>query len=231
MQEAAIAERIKALGSPAVSELMSLPIQRGGVEAKFGLDLKPYFAKIAGADQPGTYLIGLRPADGGKRQWLRAQVTDLTLSAVEEAARVHFAVTSLQHGQAGGRGAGSGSEGVRDDKFITLAEGVTDADGASPGRLDKAADLKRRSDIKRGDRHQGRWTRWSSSPIARPSQYARENWSKPERARGSPGPSIPSATALRRRARCAMCSPSGRSTGPKKPCTSRASCAIISAAS
>ena len=40
--------RIRSLGSPAVSELVSLPITRGGAEAKFGLDMKPLLAKIAG---------------------------------------------------------------------------------------------------------------------------------------------------------------------------------------
>jgi hypothetical protein len=50
---------------PAVSEIVRLPTQRGGVEAKFGLDLKGQFAKIAGADQPGTYLVGLRPTTAG----------------------------------------------------------------------------------------------------------------------------------------------------------------------
>ena len=79
-QRDAIAARIKALGSPAVSELVPLPIRRGGVAAKFGLDLKPLLAKIAGANQPGAYLVGLRPVDGADRRWLRVQVTDLTLS-------------------------------------------------------------------------------------------------------------------------------------------------------
>ncbi len=41
----AMAERIVALGSPAASELMALPIHRGGVDAKFGLDLAPVLAK------------------------------------------------------------------------------------------------------------------------------------------------------------------------------------------
>ncbi len=91
----AIAARIKALGSPAVSELAALPIQRGGADAKFGLDLKPCFARIKGPDQPGAYLVGLRPIAGGKRNWMRVQVTDLTLTAVEEADRVRFFVTSL----------------------------------------------------------------------------------------------------------------------------------------
>src|SRR5262249_3177090 len=72
----AIAARIRALGSPAVSELVTLPIAHGGVEARFGLDMKPLFQKIAGADQPGAYLVGLRTLDGGERRWVRVQVTD-----------------------------------------------------------------------------------------------------------------------------------------------------------
>ncbi len=58
---AAIMARIGALGSPAVSELAALPIQRGGAGAKFGLDLKPFLARIKGADEPGAYLVGMRP--------------------------------------------------------------------------------------------------------------------------------------------------------------------------
>src|SRR5262249_58129930 len=91
----AIVARIKALGSPAVSEFVTLPIQRGGIEAKFGIDLGPYFARIAGVEQPGSYLVGLRTTDGVKRQWMRVQVTDLTVSTVEEADSGRFVVTSL----------------------------------------------------------------------------------------------------------------------------------------
>ena len=68
ISRAAMRARIHGLGSPAVSELVGLPIVRGGVEAKFGLDLKPLFQKISGADQPGTYLVGLRPLDGPSRR-------------------------------------------------------------------------------------------------------------------------------------------------------------------
>jgi alpha-2-macroglobulin len=185
VQEAAIAARIKALGSPAVSELMSLPIQRGGVEAKFGLDLKPRFAKIAGADQPGTYLVGLRPTTGGKRQWMRAQVTDLTLSAVEEAARVHFAVTSLSTAKPV-EGARVRLEGLREDTFIPLADGVTSADGTFTWVVDRpgaaAADLKKNeATVKRVIISKGADT-LVIEPDRAPSQYMRENWSKPDAA-------------------------------------------------
>ena len=56
-------------------------------------------SRIAGAGQPGTYLVGLRPVDGPNRVWLRVQVTDLSLTAVEEADRVRFSVTSLATAQ------------------------------------------------------------------------------------------------------------------------------------
>lgn len=172
----AIVARIKALGSPAVSELMSLPIQRGGAAAKFGLDLKPLFAKIAGAEQPGAYLIGMRTVDGASRRWLRVQVTDLTLSTVEEPGRVRFAVTSL----ATARPIGEAQvilQGVRDEKFVTLASGTTNADGMftwSPANRPKAR-IKRIVVTKGVDT-------LVLEPERGPAEYARENWTKPEDA-------------------------------------------------
>ena len=47
-----MAARINALGSPAISMLMDLPIHRGGIDAKFGLDLAPSLASIAGPAPP-----------------------------------------------------------------------------------------------------------------------------------------------------------------------------------
>jgi uncharacterized protein YfaS (alpha-2-macroglobulin family) len=173
-ETAAIAARIKTMGSPAVSELLSLPIQRGGPEAKFGLDLKPHFAKIAGADQPGTYLVGLRPTNGGKRQWLRAQVTDLSLSAVEEAGRVYFAVTSLSTAKPVPQ-AQVRLEGVRSDKFVTLAQGITGVDGAFTWVLEKRDE----AEIKRVVVTKGLDT-LVIEPNRAPAEYAHENWSKPE---------------------------------------------------
>src|SRR6185312_15081649 len=58
-----LSAQIKALGSPSISDLIDLPLRKGGAAAKFGVDLKPYFARIGGADQPGTYLVGLRRLD------------------------------------------------------------------------------------------------------------------------------------------------------------------------
>ena len=128
IEQADIQARIAALGSPAISDLVDLPIQRGGTDAKFGIDVAPLLTRIAGAGQPGAYLVGLRPVDGANRTWLRIQVTDLSLTAVEEPERVRFAVTSL----ATARPVADAEvrlEGLHDDKFVTLERGVTGADG------------------------------------------------------------------------------------------------------
>ncbi|MBG0809062.1 alpha-2-macroglobulin [Methylosinus sp. H3A] len=175
-EASAIAERIKALGSPAVSALLDLPIRRNGADAKFGLDLSSEFAKIAGAGQPGTYLIGLRAVDEKKRHWLRAQVTDLSVSAIEERARVRFAVTSLSTAQPVA-GAEVRLEGVTGDKFITLARGTTDNSGFfayDPGKRAEA-------DVRRIVVTKGLDTLAIDANDA-PSEYARENWTKPDGA-------------------------------------------------
>ncbi len=170
----AIRARIKALGSPAISELARLPIRRGGAGAKFGLDLKPLLAKIAGADQPGTYLVGMRALNGGTREWMRIQVTDLTLSAVEETSRVRFAVTSLASAQPVAQ-AQIRLDGLRDDKFVTLVSGTTDSEGAFTWTLNDRAE----AEIKRIVVTKG-LDALILEPGDGPRQYAKDNWTKPE---------------------------------------------------
>jgi alpha-2-macroglobulin len=123
-----IATRIKSLGSPSVSELMALPDSSDGAEAKFGLDLQPLLARIAGAQQPGTYLVGLRALHSQERHWIRLQVTDLSLTTVEEPGRVRLDVTSLATAQPV-VGAQIRIEGLDDKEYRVLAEGTTDAQG------------------------------------------------------------------------------------------------------
>jgi alpha-2-macroglobulin len=169
----AIAARIRALGSPAVSDLVALPIARGGVEARFGLDLKPQFQKIAGSDQPGTYLVGLRTLDGSKRRWVRVQVTDLTLTTVEEADRVRFTVTSLATAKPIA-GAEIRLEGARDDEFVTLARGVTGADGGFAWTAQEIPHVAlRRIVVTKGT------DILVLEPGRGPPQYEAENWSQP----------------------------------------------------
>ncbi|MGJ0395480.1 MAG: alpha-2-macroglobulin family protein [Methylocystis sp.] len=170
----AIKERIKWLGSPAVSRLVDLPIRRNGPDAKFGVDLKEDFAKISGRDQPGTYLVGMRAVDDDKRRWLRVQITDLSLSAIEEPTRVRFAVTSLATTQPVGN-AQIRVEGVRDDKFVTLASGATDASGFYSWTPDKRGGAQaRRIVVNKG------LDTLVVDPAGAPSEYSHEMWSKPE---------------------------------------------------
>ncbi|MBX5199325.1 alpha-2-macroglobulin [Rhizobium sp. NZLR10] len=172
----AIQARVKALGSPAISEFVDLPIHKGGVDTKFGLDLKSFFARIAGPDQPGTYLVGLRAVDNQTRHWLRVQVTDLTLSAVEEQDRVRFAVTSLAKGNPIS-GAQIRLDGLRDGKFVTLATGTTDAQGFFSWELQQRADAKiRRVIVTKG------LDTLVVDPDHAPAQYAADNWTKPSAA-------------------------------------------------
>ena len=218
---AAMAARIGAMGSPAASDLLALPHAPGGAEAKFGLDLAPLLARIAGAQQAGTYLIGLRPLQAAKRQWLRAQVTDLSLTAIEEATRIRFAVTSLATAQPVA-GAQIRIEGVADKEFRTIASGVTDADGGwTLAARDGVLAAPQRIVVVKGTdtlvlRHD-----------ARPGGLCARATGRSRAAPGSAGRSrrTASARARRSRARSATCSPSGRSTGRRKPWRSAASCA------
>ncbi len=175
----AMAQRIIALGSPAASELVALPIRRGGVDAKFGLDLGPVLARIAGPRAPGAYLVGLRTLDGAARQWARLQVTDLSLTGVEEADRVRFAVTSLATAQPVA-GAEIHLDGLRDNRFITLAQGTTAADGSwtmpaplARGRDGSDATIRRITVTKATDT-------LVIEPGRGPQVYADGRWSKPE---------------------------------------------------
>lgn len=174
----AMALRILALGSPASSEMMALPIHRDGVDAKFGLDFAPSLARIAGPRAPGTYLVGLRTTDGAARQWTRLQVTDLSLTAVEEPDRVRFAVTSLATAEPVA-GAQIRLDGMRDDGFVMLAQGTTGADGSwtmavplARGVDGKPAEILRIVVIKATDT-------LVLEPRRGPQQYASGNWTRP----------------------------------------------------
>ena len=126
--------QIATLGSPPVSALVTLPLRREGGAASFGLDLRPQLEAIAGKDAPGTYLVGLRDLAGGEeRSWMRLQVTDLTLSTLEEPEQVRFVVSSLSTGRPVAA-ARVRIEGVRldprGDHWETFGKGETDALGA-----------------------------------------------------------------------------------------------------
>jgi alpha-2-macroglobulin len=148
-----LAQQIRALTlvSPAVSEIVRLPLRKDGSAAAFGLDLAPFLRRVGGAGQPGTYLVGMRRLDGStERHWMRLQVTDLSLSTVEEPAAVVFAVTSIATGLPV-PGARVRLETLRGNwqarEWATLAEGRTDERGlwrwAAPGRPDRPVSMQR----------------------------------------------------------------------------------------
>ena len=90
---------IRGLPAPPVSTLVQLPLP-GGDAARFGLDLEHHLESLSGADRSGSYLVGLRRLDGeAERSWMRLQVTDLSLTTIEEGRRVVFVVTSLRTAQ------------------------------------------------------------------------------------------------------------------------------------
>ncbi|HYA80949.1 MAG TPA: alpha-2-macroglobulin, partial [Methylocystis sp.] len=186
IEAAAIKERLKALGSPAVSRLVDLPLRRGGGDAKFGLDLSEDLAHINGRGQPGAYLIGLRAPNEDARHWLRVLVTDLSLSAIEEPGRVRFAVTQLSDARPVS-GAQVRIEGVKEDKFVTLAQGTTDASGFwtwTPSSKPPAAKGGDAEEVKEPTLRRVVVVKGQDvlvvDPDSAPSEYAKENWSKPE---------------------------------------------------
>ncbi|MFZ5481953.1 MAG: alpha-2-macroglobulin [Myxococcota bacterium] len=147
----ALAAQIRALGSPPRSALVDLPLRPAAGAARFGLDLAPHLAYVSGKGAPGTYLVGVRNLDASTtRSYLRLTVTDLSLTAVEEADAVRFLVTSLSSGSPLGgvevrlEGAREGDEGLA---WATLASGKTGADGAwvfrAPGETGDGARLMR----------------------------------------------------------------------------------------
>jgi hypothetical protein len=94
-----LTRQLRTLGSPPLSAIVKLPLRSTGSAARFGLDLEPHLAAISGKQQPGTYLVGIRKLDEtAQRSWIRVQVTDLTLSTIDEEDSVKFAVNSLSTG-------------------------------------------------------------------------------------------------------------------------------------
>ncbi|MFB4203400.1 alpha-2-macroglobulin [Arhodomonas sp. KWT2] len=128
-----VAAQIATLGSPSISEIVDLPLEHGDPAARFGLDLQPRLRRLAGETGPGTYLVGVRRLGAGsERQWVRVQVTDLSLTVVEAEDRVHFVVTSLDSGKpVPGARVRVQTRARGDDRLLdTVVDGRTDGDGA-----------------------------------------------------------------------------------------------------
>lgn len=172
----ALARHLRTLGSPPVSTIVKLPLRATGSAARFGIDLAPHFAVISGRQQPGTYLVGIRRLDEStQRSWVRVQVSDLSLTAVEEESGVKFAVNSLSTG-APVSGAEIRVEGARNRDWVTLLQASTGPDGTyrwqAPGR-DRGGASVRRIVVR-----QGRDV-LVLDPTRAPDRYADNQWSGP----------------------------------------------------
>ena len=121
--------QLAAMGSPPVSEIITLPLKKTKGAANFGIDVSNHLKKISGNNAPGTYLLGIRRLeDKGKRSWIRIQVTDLSLTTVENSNEVKFVVTSLRTGQPVPNTTIS-VEGTKKRKWTTVTSGITGKDG------------------------------------------------------------------------------------------------------
>lgn len=98
---AMLAQHLRLLGSPLVSRVVELPLADKGNTTHFGLDLKPLLDSAVGPSKPGTYLVGLRRLTGSsERAYVRVQVTNLSVTTVEERDRAALYVRTLDSGDA-----------------------------------------------------------------------------------------------------------------------------------
>ena len=98
---AVLGQHLRLLGSPLVSKVVDLPLADKGNTTRFGLDLKPLLDGAVGPNRPGTYLVGLRRLTGGaERSYVRVQVTNLSVTSVEERDRAALYVRALDSGDA-----------------------------------------------------------------------------------------------------------------------------------
>ena len=168
-----LARQLRTLGSPPVSTIVKLPLRSTESAAHFGLDMEPHFAAIAGKRQPGTYLVGIRKLDeSSQRAWSRVQVTDLSLTTIEEEAAVKFTVNSLSTGEPVS-GAEIRVEGVRGRDWVTLLRAKSGSDGTY--RWELPDDSLHPASVRRIVVQQGRDV-LVIDPLHAPDRYADNLW-------------------------------------------------------
>jgi alpha-2-macroglobulin len=119
----ALAKHLRLLGSPLVSRVFDLPLLDKSGTTTFGLDIGPALDGAVGARRPGTYLVGLRRLHGApERSWVRVQVTNLTVTTVEERGKAVFFVRTLD-----------GAQPVSGARITIEAENKRDKDGKAGG--------------------------------------------------------------------------------------------------
>ncbi|MDP2340780.1 MAG: alpha-2-macroglobulin family protein [Deltaproteobacteria bacterium] len=128
---------LRLMGSPLTSRLVDLPLADKGGSTNFGLDVAPLVDDAPGApgkQRPGTYLVGVRRLTGApERAWARVQVTNLSLTAVEERTQAVFFVRSLDGANAVD-GARITIEAIEEKKGA-LVKSVITTDGSGKATL------------------------------------------------------------------------------------------------
>ncbi|HUB08598.1 MAG TPA: hypothetical protein VMB50_16450, partial [Myxococcales bacterium] len=129
-----LAAHLRLLGSPLVSKIVDLPLARHAGATRFGLDLGGLLDPVVGRRRPGTYLVGLRRLTGGpQRSYVRVQITNLSLTTVEDRDQLVFWVRALDD-----------AEGIS-GAHITL-EGVARYPVSTGGSIDRPVSLELRTD-------------------------------------------------------------------------------------
>jgi alpha-2-macroglobulin len=145
---------VRAMGSPDISSVITLPIDESSPSTDFGLDLSEFFSAISGENAPGTYLVGYRALGSDQsRHYVRVVVTDLCLSAVEEEHAVTFIVTSLSTGRpvSGAQIAVEAQDRSSSD-YVAVVQGTTDGNGQFRyEHRTRIADTIRRISVTSGD--------------------------------------------------------------------------------
>ncbi|MBI3181215.1 MAG: hypothetical protein HYZ28_03630 [Myxococcales bacterium] len=89
-------QHIRLLGSPLVSKVVDLPLADKGGTTHFGLEMGALIDPLVGKHRAGTYLVGLRRLAGApERAYMRVQLTNLSLTTVEDRDRAALVVRTL----------------------------------------------------------------------------------------------------------------------------------------
>jgi uncharacterized protein YfaS (alpha-2-macroglobulin family) len=144
---------LRLLGSPLVSRVVALP-KASVAGGSFGLDLGPLLDSAPGARPraPGTWLVGVRRLEGApERAWARVQVTNLSLTVIEERERAVFVVRAVDSA-APVPGASVTVEAV-EEKTGALKQRSVSTDGEGRASLPPEAALERivRVLVEKGD--------------------------------------------------------------------------------
>jgi uncharacterized protein YfaS (alpha-2-macroglobulin family) len=142
---------LRLLGSPLVSKVVALPLDKRAGTTHFGLDLGALLDPVVGKNRPGTYLVGLRRLVGApERTFVRVQVTNLSLTTAEERERAVLFVRTLDKAEPV-RGARILIEGTKLEDVTRNGHPTTES---RPARVELTTDGEGKATL-------GRLARWT----------------------------------------------------------------------